>query len=156
GTGKPAHAALAELVGTPAPGTVVRAVGDALRAAARKHPLAVILDDLHLADHELFDALEYATLGGEALPLWILGVTSPRLDTRRPGLGARAERHRRDVLPALDEDAAVALAAALLRPAEYPPLRALRKLAGIAHGNPLHLATLVRELHERGAVKPRP
>ncbi|MGE5185095.1 MAG: AAA family ATPase, partial [Acidobacteriota bacterium] len=157
GTGKPPHAALAELIDTPAPGmSVVRWVGDALRAVARRQPLAVILDDLHLADHDLLDALEYATLGGEVLPLWILGVASPRLDVRRPQLGHRAERHRRDVLPPLDEDAAVALAAALLRPAEYPPLRALRRLAAIAHGNPLHLALLAREIHERGAVRARP
>src|SRR5207248_9668912 len=135
---------------------IVRGVGDALRAAARARPTAVIVDDLHLADHDLLDALEYATLGGEPLPLWVLGVASPRLETRRPQLGGRAERHRRDVLPVLDDDAAVALAAALLQPAEYPPLRALRRLAAIAHGNPLHLSMLAREVHERGAIRARP
>jgi tetratricopeptide (TPR) repeat protein len=151
----------------PAPGTgkralelavepTVGAIGDALRAGARGRPTALILDDLHLADHDLLDALEYATLGGEPLPLWVLGVASPRLDVRRPQLGSRAERRRRDVLPPLEEDAAVALAAALLRPAEYPPLRVLRRLAAIAHGNPLHLAMLARALHERGAIRERP
>ena len=151
GTGKPAFSAL----GTLAPTAGVRAIGDALRAAARERPTAVILDDLHLADHELFDALEYATLGGEPLPLWILGLAAPRIATRRPHLGERAERHRRDVLGALDEDAAVALAAKLLEPAEYPPLRALRRLVALAEGNPLHLATLAREIHERGAIRAR-
>ncbi|MEO8548689.1 MAG: serine/threonine-protein kinase, partial [Kofleriaceae bacterium] len=68
GTGKPAASALGML----APAAGVRAIGDALRAAARERPTAVILDDLHLADHELDDAIEYATLGGEPLPLWIL------------------------------------------------------------------------------------
>jgi tetratricopeptide (TPR) repeat protein len=155
GTGKPAHSALGDLIGVPN-GPLVRAVGDALRAAARVQPIAIILDDLHNADHDLLDALEYATLGGEALPLWILGIAGPRLLTRRPQLGERAERHRRDTLAPLDEDAAVALAASLLRPAEYPPLRALRRLAALAHGNPLHLAVLVREIHERGAVRARP
>jgi tetratricopeptide (TPR) repeat protein len=157
GTGKPSHAALAELIGPVAPGTpIVRAVGDALRAAARARPIAVILDDLHVADHDLFDALEYATLGGERLPLWVLGVAASRLESKRPQLGARAERHRRDVLPPLEEDAAIALAAKLLEPAEYPPLRALSKLAAIAHGNPLHLSMLAREIHERGAIRARP
>lgn len=155
GSGRPGHSALAELIGTPQ-GPVVRAVGDALRAAARQRPLAIVLDELHLAEHDLFDALEYATLGGEPLPLWIVGFAAPRLDQRRPGFGQRAERPKRVVVPPLDDDAAVAMTAALLRPAEYPPLRALRQIAGIARGNPMHLATLVREIHDRGAIRTRP
>ena len=155
GAARASARALAELIGTPA-GPAVRALGDALRAAARAQPTAIVLDDLHLADHELLDALEYATLGGEPLPLWILGLGSPRLDQRRPGLGTRAERHRRDVLPPLDEEAAVAMTAALLRPAAYPPLRALRQIVALARGNPLHLRALAREIHDRGAIRSRP
>jgi tetratricopeptide (TPR) repeat protein len=155
GSGRPGHSALAELVGTPQ-GPVVRAVGDAIRAAAREHPTAIVIDDLHLAEHELLDALEYATLGGEPLALWILGLSAPRLDQRRPGFGSRAERHHRELLLPLDEDSAVALTAALLKPAEYPPLRALRQIASIARGNPMHLSTLAREIHDRGAIRTRP
>jgi tetratricopeptide (TPR) repeat protein len=155
GSGRPGHSALAELIGTPE-GPVVRAVGDALRAAARAQPTAILLDDLHLAEHDLLDALEYATLGGEPLALWVLGIGSPRLEQRRPGFGQRAERHRRDELPPLDEDAAVAMTAALLRPAEYPPLRALRQIASISRGNPMHLRALAREIHDRGAIRTRP
>jgi tetratricopeptide (TPR) repeat protein len=134
----------------------VREVGDALRDQARKKALAVIVDDLHYADHDLLEALEYATLGGEPLPLWILGIADPRLDARRPKLGTRAERHRKDILGPLDEDAAVELATRLLAPAEYPPLRAVRQLVGLAHRNPLHLTMLAREIHERGAIRLRP
>ena len=157
GTGRPAQAALGDLVGPPqGSAAALRVIGDALRNAARARPTAVILDDLHFADHDLLDALEYATLGGEPMPLWVLGVAAPRLDVRRPQLGSRAERRRRDVLPPLDEDAAVALTASLLQPAEYPPLRALRRIAAIAHGNPLHLVMLAREIHQRGAIRERP
>jgi eukaryotic-like serine/threonine-protein kinase len=155
GGGRAGHSALADVIGTPE-GPLVRAVGDALRAAARAQPLAVILDDVHLADHELLDALEYATLGGEPLPLWILALATPRIDQRRPGLGNRAERHRRDVLGPLDEDSAVAMTTALLRPAEYPPLRALRQIVAISRGHPLHLVSLAREIHDRGAIRTRP
>ena len=155
GTARPGQGPLVELIGNPE-GPTVRVVGDALRAEARKAPIAMILDDLHYADAEMLDALEYATLGGEPMGLWVLGIASPRIDARRPNLGVRAERHRRDVLPPLDEEAAVALTAALLRPAEYPPLRALRKIVDIAKGNPLHLAVLARDIHERGAVRARP
>jgi tetratricopeptide (TPR) repeat protein len=153
GAGKPPP--LAALIGTPE-GSPVRAIGDALRAAARARPTAVILDDLHLADHDLLDALEYATLGGESLRLWVLGVAAPRLEQRRPQLGSGAERRRRDVLAPLDEDAALQMTTALLRPAEYPPMRAVRQLVGLAHNNPLHLTMLAREIHERGAIRQRP
>ena len=155
GSGRPGYSALAELVGESPQGPIVRAVGDAIRAAARKQPLAIILDELHLAEHELFDALEYATLGGEPLPLWIVGFAAPRLEHRRPGFGQRAERPLRLVLPPLDEEASIAMTAALLRPAEYPPVQALKQLARIARGNPMHLSTLVRELHDRGAIRTR-
>jgi eukaryotic-like serine/threonine-protein kinase len=146
--------ALAGLIGTP---SGMRAIGDALRDAARAQPTAIIVDNVHLADADFLDALEYATLGGEALALWILVLATPRLEQRRPGFGARAERHHRVVVPPLDEDASVALATELLKPVEYPPLRALRKIASIAHGNPLHLSTLVREIaRSRGAIRVRP
>ncbi|MEO6772794.1 MAG: protein kinase, partial [Kofleriaceae bacterium] len=67
GTGKPSYAVLGDLVAAPRSASLVRDLGDGLRAAARVAPLAVIVDDLHLADHDLIDALEYATLGGEPL-----------------------------------------------------------------------------------------
>jgi tetratricopeptide (TPR) repeat protein len=155
GSGRPGRGALADVIGAPE-GPAVRAVGDAVRGAARDRPLAIILDDIHLADHDLLDALEYATLGGEPLALWILALGTPRIDQRRPGFGSRAERHRREILGPLDEDSAVAMTAALLRPAEYPPLRALRQIVAIAHGHPLHLVSLVREIHDRGAIRTRP
>jgi eukaryotic-like serine/threonine-protein kinase len=155
GGGRPVASALADVIGAPE-GPVVRAVGDALRAAARDQPLAIVLDDVQLADHALLDALEYATLGGEPLALWILALGTPRIDQRRPGFGERAERHRRDVLGPLDEDSAVAMTATLLKPAEYPPLRALRQIVAISHGHPLHLVSLVREIHDRGAIRTRP
>jgi eukaryotic-like serine/threonine-protein kinase len=155
GSIRPGYTALGELIASPPSGPLVRSIGDALRAAARAHPTAIVLDDLHLAEPELLDALEYATLGGEPLPLWILGIASPRLELRRPGFGGRAERFRRDTLAPLGEDAAVDLIAAALRPAEYPPLRALRQIAAIARGNALHLRALTREIHDLGAIRPR-
>jgi tetratricopeptide (TPR) repeat protein len=155
GSGRPGISALAEVIGAP-DGPIVRAVGDALRAAARDQPLAIILDDIHLAEHDLLDALEYATLGGEPLALWILALGVPRIDQRRPGFGSRAERYSCGVLGPLDDDSALAMTAALLRPAEYPPLGALRQIVAIAHGHPLHLVSLVREIHDRGAIRARP
>ncbi|MDX2092189.1 MAG: protein kinase [Kofleriaceae bacterium] len=154
GSGRPAVSVLAEVLPSGAPS--VRAIGDGLRVAAHASPLAIVLDDVHLADPDLLDALEYATLGGEALPLWVIAIAAPRLDQRRPNFGERAERRYRAVLAPLDEDAAVELTAALLRPAEYPPLRALRQIAAIARGNPLHLRALAKEIHDRGAIRTRP
>ncbi|HEY0192429.1 MAG TPA: protein kinase, partial [Kofleriaceae bacterium] len=157
GAGRAGHAALSELIGALPDGHLVGAIGDRLRAHARQPGgLAILLDDIQLADHDLLDALEYATLGGERLGLWILALGTPRIDQRRPGFGARAERHRRDLLGPLDEESAMAMTAALLRPAVYPPLRALRQIAAAARHNPQHLAWLVRDIRERGAIRTRP
>jgi tetratricopeptide (TPR) repeat protein len=155
GSGRPGHSALAGVIGA-VEGPIVRPVGDALRAAARDQPLAIIIDDIHLADHDLLDALEYATLGGEPLALWVLALGAPRIERRRPRFGDRAERHRRDALGPLDEESAVEMTKALLKPAEYPPLRAVLQIVAIARGHPLHLASLAREIHDRGAIRTRP
>jgi len=156
GSGRFGYSALGELVGAAPQAPIVRTIGDALRDAARQQPLAIILDELHLAEHDLLDALEYATLGGEPLPLWILCLSAPRLDQRRPGFGQRAERPMRITIPPLDEAAAQTMTDVLLHPAQYTPIRALRQIAAIARGNPMHLATLVREIHDLGAIRTRP
>ncbi|MGK3987158.1 protein kinase [Sorangium sp. So ce136] len=131
------------------------ALAEALRGRARRGPFAVILDDADQADDVLLDALEYATLDGEGILLWVVVAGGPRLDQARPSWGQRNQRHTRVTLAPLAEAAAMDLASRLLLPAEYPPAETLRRLADWAGGNPDCLRQLVRSLKNAGVVRRR-
>jgi tetratricopeptide (TPR) repeat protein len=139
----------------PARRNFVRALADRLSRQARELPLVVILDDAHRADDVLLDALEYATLDGSGVRLWVVVVAHPRFFASRPRWGARTQRHDRASLSPLDEDAGMALASWLLRPADYLPMETLRRLADFAGGNPACLVDLVRSLARARAVRQR-
>ncbi|WP_437973382.1 protein kinase [Sorangium sp. So ce295] len=134
---------------------VVQALGEALRRRAQRGPVAVIVDDAHWADDALVDALEYATLDGSGVALWVLVAAHPRFEQVRRAWGARTQRHDRAALAPLDDAAAMALAAELLRPAEYPPAETRSLLARWAGNNPACLVELVRSLKRAGLVKRR-
>ncbi len=130
--------------------------GEALRERARAGPLAVLVNDAHLADDAFLDSLEYATLGGASTPLWVLVAADARtLDRIRPHFGERAARMERYELESLRDDAMRELAASLLFPADYLPAAVLDRLAALAGGNPGLLTELVRALKREGAVRPR-
>ena len=131
-------------------------LGDRLRSEASRSPLVVILDDAHRADGATLDALEYATLDGEGVRLWVAVAARPALQRRRPMWGQRAHRHDWVNIGPLAEDAAMKLAAELLRPAEYPPAATLRRLAQWAGCSPHALSELVRTLKREGIVRKRP
>jgi tetratricopeptide (TPR) repeat protein len=131
----------------------VRRLGHALRRVAGKAPLAVIIDDVHHAPDATLDAIEYATLDAAGTSLWIAVAAHPRLERRRPQWGQRAFRHHRQPLPPLDESAAMTLAAALLRPVEYPPRTTLALLAQWTGGNPQALVALVHTLVRMDIVR---
>ncbi|WP_437874785.1 protein kinase domain-containing protein [Sorangium sp. So ce513] len=131
------------------------ALAEALRRRARRGPLAVILDDADQADDVLLDALEYATLDGEGVLLWVVVAADPRFERARPSWGQRNQRHTRVTLAPLAEAAAMDLASRLLLPAEYPPAETLRRLAGWAGGNPDCLRQIVRSLKLAGVVHRR-
>jgi tetratricopeptide (TPR) repeat protein len=131
-------------------------LADAMRALAKDAPIAMILDDVDLAEHELLDAIEYMTLGGgERCALWIVCFSSTQLLTRRPDFGERARTMYREVLEGLKGGADVELAKRWLAPVDYVPEASLKPLLGVANGNPLHIVSLCRELRERGAIQPR-
>ena len=132
----------------------VREIGDRLRRRAAERRVAVIIDDIDDAGDAVLDAIEYATLDGDAR-LWICVLGRSRLERRRPGWGDRAHRHRRLAIEPLEERAAMALAARLLEPAEYPPAATLRHLARWSGGNPAVLAALVATLKREGIVRQR-
>lgn len=158
--GAPARA-LGALLGwnAPEPGDQAmhrtRAIAQAIRRRARTQSVAVILDDAHRADDALLDALEYVTLDGENLPVWVLIAASPSFDEQRRSWGRRTRHFDRVVLAPLTNESAKELAARLLHPAEYPPAAVLERLATWAGGNPFCMREVVRALKRLGIVKKR-
>ena len=134
---------------------LMRVVAAALRRMAEESPVAVILDDAHLADDALLDALEYATLVGERCPLWVFVTAAPRFEVARPSWGARTERRARRALAPLDPASAAEIAAHLLAPAEYPPAAVLQRIAEWSGNNPLCLTEIVLSLKRAGIVRQR-
>ena len=129
---------------------------DVLRKLARDAPLVILLDDVDLAEHDMLEAIEYMTLGGgERCALWIVCFATEQLLTRRPSLVQREQLSHQLHLGGLADDAAEALAARWLAPVDYLPVASLRPLLSVARGNPLHIVSLCRELHERSAIRRR-
>jgi tetratricopeptide (TPR) repeat protein len=130
--------------------------GAALREHAGAGPLALLVDDAHLADDAFLDSLEHATRGGADAPLWVLVAADERLDRRRPSFGERAAWMERYELQPLGEHAMRELAASLLLPTEYLPAAVLDRLANMAGGNPSVLTELVGVLKREGTAPPLP
>jgi eukaryotic-like serine/threonine-protein kinase len=150
---------LAALVEREAPGAVLVASagaftdGEQLRELARATAVAAIVDDADEAGEAVLDALDYASLDGDGIALWVCVVADPRLARERPGWGQRARHHRRAELAPLPLASAVELTAHLLRPAEYPSEEALVRVAQRADGSPLHLVELCRALAAGGFIR---
>ena len=133
----------------------LRALGELLRARARRGPLCVLLDDAHLADDTALDALEYAALAETAAPIWICALARPEILIARKSFGERAARRGLHRMGALDQADAEALCRRLLEPAESVPGAAVRKLVEKTQGVPLLLVELVRALKRDGVVRRR-
>ena len=132
---------------------LARALGEGLRIRARQTPLALVLDDAHLADAATLDGLEYATLQEGNAPLVICVLARPALERGRPTWGSRAKRAVRYQLEALDPESAAMLARRLLAPAENVSKSALARLYDRTQGVPRLLVELVRGLKRDGIVR---
>jgi tetratricopeptide (TPR) repeat protein len=131
-----------------------RALGEGLRIRARHTPLALVLDDAHVADAATLDGLEYATLQEGNAPIFICVLARPSLERGRPTWGSRARRSIRHPLDALDPESAAMLARRLLAPAENVSRSALARLYDRTQGVPRLLVELVRGLKRDGIVRP--
>ncbi|MFB1483490.1 protein kinase [Corallococcus sp. RDP092CA] len=146
--------ALRAVVGRPS--AEPRVLADALVAQAREAPLALLLDDAHLADPQSLDVLERATLDGNRAPLWIVVAGRPSLLGLRPHLGERSAHPSHHPLPPLPPEASRAVLLHLLRPAEHIPEPVLARLEQLAQGVPLSLVELARALRAAGALRSAP
>jgi len=117
---------------------------------ARRRPLLLLLDDAHLADDVLLDAIDYATLPEHGVPLFAVLLGRPELVGRAVGRRAavRIERELAPMTPA----AAHALVRQLLAPVVSVPRSVVSRISGRAGCNPRLIVELVRGLRAAGLV----
>jgi hypothetical protein len=133
-----------------------RAAAGGLRRRARRAPVCAVVDDAHVAEPAVLDALEIAALAEHGAALFACAVGRPALDAARPALGERAARARRLELAPLSPAGASTLCRWLLRPAEHVPEQAVEKLVERSGGVPLLLVELVRALRGQGLLRRLP
>jgi tetratricopeptide (TPR) repeat protein len=127
-----------------------------LGESARQGPVVVFVEDAHLADDVVLDALETAVLEGAGARLLVVCEAEAAIERARPGFGERGPRHVRVELDPLDAESARSLAADLLTPAEYPSEELLEQLAHWAGREPGRIVELTRAIHLGGFVRQQP
>ncbi len=132
---------------------LILATGEALRRQAARRPLALVLDDAHLADELLLGALEYATLAEAGAPLWICALGRPGFKVDHPAWGERAAQRDEHRLGPLDPASSARLCRWLLQPVEDVSSAAVERLVARAKGCPLFLIELVRGLKRDNIVR---
>ncbi len=135
---------------------LILATGEALRRQAARRPLALVLDDAHLADEVMLGALEYATLAEAGAPLWICAFGRPGFKTDHPAWGERAARRDEHRLGPLDPASSARLCRWLLQPVEDISSAAVERLVARAEGSPLFLIELVQGLKRDNIVRRSP
>ena len=120
-----------------------------LEALAERHPLVVVLEDLHWADDALLDFVDELVDRVADVPFLVLATTRPELLERRPGWGGGKANAVTLSLPSLPNDASARLLAALL---DRPVVSAERQQALLVKigGNPLYAEQYARAYIERG------
>ncbi|TYB35386.1 AAA family ATPase [Micromonospora sp. AP08] len=131
-----------------------RIAGDRLRAAARRGPVLLVLDDLHRADEDTLDLLTALFTGPEPVTGPVLVVGTYRATGITPALtGALARLARtepvRVYLGGLAEAETADLVRAVAGPADEDTVRVLHRRSG---GNPFFARELARLLAAEGAA----
>ncbi|MEV6491881.1 BTAD domain-containing putative transcriptional regulator, partial [Actinoplanes sp. NPDC051633] len=130
-----------------------RAVLDWLRTAARREPLAVLLDDLHRADGETLTLLEQAARELDGVPVLLMAAYRPadggeRLDEALAQL-ARREPERVALTGLAASEVGSLVAAVHGHPLDGETVRALADRTG---GNPFYVRESARLLRSEGAL----
>ncbi|MFG2108940.1 BTAD domain-containing putative transcriptional regulator [Micromonospora chersina] len=131
-----------------------RIAGVRLRAAARRGPVLLVLDDLHRADEDTLDLLAALFTGPEPVTGPVLAVGTYRATGITPALtGALARLARtepvRVYLGGLAEAETAHLVRAVAGPADEDTVRVLHRRSG---GNPFFARELARLLAAEGAA----
>ena len=119
-------------------------------------PVILQLEDLHWADDESLDFLNYLAEVNRDMPLLMLAFTRPTLFERRADwrtTDTQAEgRHQRIDLHPLDKSSSRLLVNELLKKLPDVPAALRELITGGAEGNPFYMEELVRMLIDQGAI----
>ena len=112
-------------------------------AMAQRHPLVLVVEDIHWADDALLDFLEYLAEWAVDTPILLVAAARPELLASRPTWGGGIRNATTISLnPLANDDAAVLLAALLDR--VVLPAETQQVILERAGGNPLYVTEFVR------------
>jgi class 3 adenylate cyclase/tetratricopeptide (TPR) repeat protein len=154
--GEPVADRLGRLIGLrPAPVTsedAVWAVRRFLEVLAGRHPLVVVVDDLHWAQPALLDLLEQVAALAREARILLVAVARPELLEQRPGWsGGRLNASTMLLEPLAAEESATLLEH--LAGEAALPADATDRITRTAEGNPLFLEELLAMLIEEGRLR---
>ncbi|MGB7922439.1 MAG: tetratricopeptide repeat protein [Pyrinomonadaceae bacterium] len=123
-------------------------------AVAREQVVALYLDDLHWADDESLDFVEYVARNCENAHLLFLCLSRPTLLEQRPSWGLGLAGGVRLRLLPLSEPESRLLVEEILRQAENVPQELRDLVVGGAEGNPFYLEELIKMLIDQKVIEP--
>ncbi len=123
-----------------------------LEADAAKAPLALILDDVHLASRESLDLIEYLADNLEGAAILMVCLAEPSLLDSRPGWGGMGRRHEVIELSPLSDAEIEELFDSYFPEVDGMPRALVDLVASRAMGNPLTLEQVARILMEKGVI----
>ncbi len=118
-------------------------------ALAERLPTVLVFEDLHWADDNLLDFVDYLVDWATDSPLLVLGTARPELLERRPGWGGGKSNAATVSLSPLSEEDTARLISSLLEETVMPADKQALLLAR-AGGNPLYAEEYARMVAERG------
>src|SRR5215211_2953024 len=139
----------------PAPVTsedAVWAVRRFLEVLADRHPLVVVIDDLHWAQPALLDLIEQVVALAREARLLVVAVARPELLEQRPGWSGGRLNASTMLLEPLAAEESATLLEHLAGEAALPP-DATDRITRTAEGNPLFLEELLAMLIEEGRLR---
>ena len=121
-------------------------------SASDGSPVVLQLEDLHWADSESLDFLNYLAEVNRDAPLLVLGFTRPTLFERRPDWSSTEGMHTRIDLRPLSKGYSRDLANELLKKLPEIPAALRELLTSSAEGNPFYMEELLKMLIDQGAI----
>jgi class 3 adenylate cyclase/tetratricopeptide (TPR) repeat protein len=120
-------------------------------ALAEQRPLVLVFEDLHWADDNLLDFVDYLVDWVTDAPLLVIGTARPELLERRPGWGGGKPNAATVSLSPLSGEEIARLLGSLLEQTVMPA-EVQAALLARAGGNPLYAEEYARMVSERGVA----